>query len=57
MCRSDGRWVVESRDGSEESHAHAFVPDVHAVAAIVGLWVAGEPAWRTAADWQDGNGA
>jgi hypothetical protein len=57
VIRSDGRWVVESRDGSEESHAHAFVPDGHAAAAVIALWVAGDPAWRTAVDWRDGNGA
>ncbi|HMJ79323.1 MAG TPA: hypothetical protein VK507_25285 [Iamia sp.] len=51
---SDGRWMVESRDGSEESHAHAFVPDVHAAAAVLALWTADDPAWRTVAPWQAG---
>ena len=49
-----GRWVVEHRAGSEETHAHAVVPDVDVAAAIVVAWAAGDPGWHDLADWRDG---
>lgn len=58
MVRPDGgtgrRCGVEARDGTDESHVHAIVPDLDAAADVVVLWAAGDPAWRQVAPWAEG---
>lgn len=49
---SDGRWIVEVRDGGNDRHWKTTAPNLDATYDIMRSWANGDYWWRSAFDWE-----
>ncbi len=50
----DGSFLVEVREGSEESHRHVSGLDLRTAHGVVAAWSFGDPGWRERVSWSPG---